>query len=182
MSSKIHLCKILLLITCFLNLASVSLQNETQRFHLRAKVKPGQPGKARFNNQYLKSCSCGYNVTDAVLFSKSRFDATDMWLNGTNARVGNTLYQNLVFDFGQDFPWTMAMQYDIDYNHAWNVIHAVKGPGGDVPGDNRGFYINGTGLEWSLLDTGGPNSFPDPFSGWLGMLLCITVNALVGTC
>jgi hypothetical protein len=65
-----------------------ALKNSTQKYRLKTDLKPGQPGKGRYNNLYLEAYHTGAGLDDAVMVPKKSSGIVG-WLNGTNGHAGD---------------------------------------------------------------------------------------------
>ena len=58
--------------------------------------------------------------------------------------------QNQVFDLGTEgFYWSMVMDINDNFYAAWQPVRVNAGNGVSNPNGNSGFWVNGTGLQWS---------------------------------
>jgi len=141
----------------FLSLATAWAQslNTSREFHLHTQLKPGQDGKARFDNLWLYAYHTGAGMNDAMLSANKSY-AIPGFLNGTN----------LEFDLGtQGIPWSMIPDISVNLYAAWEPVRINGGVGSN---EFSSFSINATGLQWSDASSGGS---AEGFGGWLGKLL-----------
>lgn len=145
-----------------------TIKNTTQEYRLKTDLKPGQSGKQRFSDLYLETYHTGAGLDDAVMV-KNASEYIVGFLNGTNGQAGGVtcmlhhlytlganfadshalLDQNQVFDINTTYPMIMVMDaYDTFYA-AWQPVRINVGFGPSDPDENSGFWINGTGLQWS---------------------------------
>ncbi|KAF2723839.1 hypothetical protein K431DRAFT_282532 [Polychaeton citri CBS 116435] len=137
--------------------------NTSRSYLLHTSLKPHQPKKSRFNDLYLYSYHTGAGLGDAVLTPNSTV-ASKGFLNGTNitSPTGKKFY-NQEFDLGGDFPWALVpAPYTIEYT-AWQPVRINAGQG--VVDEYSGFFINGTGLQWSTAPES--EASRNLFGGWI---------------
>ena len=115
-----------------------AIKNTTREYHLKTALKPGQPGKERYNNLWLEAYHTGAGENDAVMV-KDQAAAIKGFLNGTNGKEAGVTYQNQVFDLGNSFPWTMVMAENVNFYAAWEPVQVNAGGGPSAPNGNSGF-------------------------------------------
>ena len=165
-----QLINILITLTTLIAASNAALANKTQEFHLKTALKPGQKGKSRFNNLYIESYHTGAGLSDAVMVpANSATNRAKAFLNGTNGEVKGTTYQNVVFDLGNEFPWSLVVALNTNFYAAWEPVELNAGGGESDPKGYSGYWINGTGLQWTSDLSEAPTSKLNEFGGWLGM-------------
>ncbi|KAK5165107.1 uncharacterized protein LTR77_009204 [Saxophila tyrrhenica] len=143
-----------------------AVKNTTQEFRLKTHVKPGQKGKAAYSDLYLEAYHTGAGLDDAVLVPKKK-SGIKGFLNGTNGREGDIKYQNVVFDLGTDFGWSLIMAGNVEFYSGWQPVQVNAGEGPSDPEGDSGFWFNGTGLQWTSNPEARPKSPTNEFGGWL---------------
>jgi len=102
-------------------------------------------------------------MSDAT-FVSDRTHGVNAFLNETTS-LGPVLQAAatypLEFDLGNDFPWS-AIVANVNFYSAWEPVRIN---GGGFSTEQGGYYINGTGLQW----TTSPNNTRggDGFGGWI---------------
>ena len=173
-----HLISLFLVFTTFLATALGAVKNTTREFHLKTTLKPNQAGKERFANLYLEAYHTGAGLNDAVMVPKEGA-AIKGFLNGTNGLVKGTKYQNMVFDLGNTFPYTMVMAENVNFYAAWEPVRVNAGGGASDPKGYSGFFIDGTGLQWTNALHKPPGSSASSFGGWLGEFRAISLSTVM---
>ncbi|KAK6431889.1 hypothetical protein LTR95_011942 [Oleoguttula sp. CCFEE 5521] len=138
-------------------LPSIFAQNTTSpTYKLRADLKPGQPDKTAYDGLYLSSYHTGAGLNDALFYSRDPADGILGSLNGTVQG----------FNLGTTFPWSMLMALSTATYAAWEPVRIDVGQGGiSARGWGDGFFINGTGLQWTSSTTGDEET--NSFAGWM---------------
>ena len=80
-----NLIYILLALTTFLTTVlcqDADVKNTTREFQLKTTIKPGHPGKERYNNLWLAAYHTGAGLDDALMIN-NRSSAIKGFLNGT---------------------------------------------------------------------------------------------------
>lgn len=159
----------LLSIATFLGvtLALPTALNTSAEYNLKTCLKPGQTGKERYESLWLESYHTGAGLSDATFASTRSNVSAAGYLSATNVTSpSGQIFYDQAFNLGNDFPWQMIMAENVNFYAAWEPvrINAGLGSGGDS-GLTGGFFINGTGLQWS--SNAGENAANDAFGGWI---------------
>ncbi|KAK4544399.1 hypothetical protein LTR36_004290 [Oleoguttula mirabilis] len=135
--------------------------NTSREYNIRTCLKPGQPGKARFDNLWLDDYHTGAGLSDAVFFPTRTNVTAAGYLYPTNqTSAAGQKYYYQAFNLGNPFPWQLVMAFNTNFYAAWQPVRVNAGlGGGDTTGESSGFFLNSTGLQYGGAEGG--------FDGWL---------------
>jgi len=127
-------------------------------FQLVAFVHPGQDVAIteQINNLYINPYHIGAAMNDVVFTPTPSKEPT--FLNGTSLQFNFTTATS-----GYNIPYTLSLPIEIEYS-AWQPTRANVGFGDSF----GGFYINGTGLQYTTDATFNASAVNDnEFGGWM---------------
>ena len=161
-----HLLKAILAVQASAVLVQAQFSNTSQQFYLRTEVKPGQSGKAAFNNLWLYAYHTGSATNDAML-SSNISHRTRASLNASDLHSPNgQALSGVLFDFNRpDIPFSMVPDRGANTYAAWQPVGINVGYA--AASNYSGFWIDNSGLQWTDAPTG---SNAEGFNGWLGKL------------
>lgn len=132
-----------------------AITNSTQEFKLQICLPSGASDINHFEGLWLEGYHTGAGLND-VVFNSNQSQAAKAWINNT-ANAGT-----VVFDLGTEFPWSFYADESPDYS-VWTEMHINAGSP-----NQRGYFINDTGLQWNGGYVANTTEPYNSFGGWLG--------------